>query len=133
MSGVVGQKLGRKKSATSVWKSSWAYSVSSSLVVRHVKYVYELLKPSLASVCIIFGRVNASDRKMRSGCSRRSSPMHHCQKGMDLVWGLSTRKTRTPWSIQNSNTLLSSSQSACQSDRKSTRLNSSHVAISYAV
>src|SRR5690625_4228260 len=120
MSGVLGQKLGRKKSATSVWKSSWAYSVSSSLVLRHVKYVYELLRPSLASVCIIFGRVNASERKIRSGCSRRSLAKRHCQKGMDLVWGLSTRKTRSPWSIQNSKTLLRSSQSACQSsDSKS--------------
>ena len=37
MSGVFGQTFGRKKSDTGGWVSSWKYSVSSCLWVRHVK------------------------------------------------------------------------------------------------
>ena len=37
MSGVLGQKLGRMKSAFGPWQSSSRYSRSSHLAVRHVK------------------------------------------------------------------------------------------------
>ena len=43
------------------------YSVSSHFSLRHVKYVYDCVKPSLASRSITRGRVNASARKMTSG------------------------------------------------------------------
>jgi hypothetical protein len=49
MSGVLGQAFGRKYSRESSWESSVKYSVSSSLVTRQVKYVYDCVKPSLAS------------------------------------------------------------------------------------
>ena len=41
--------------------------------------------------------------------------MHHSQNGNALVCGLSTRKMRTPRSIQNSKTSRSASQSPRQS------------------
>ena len=53
---------------------------------------------------IIAGRVNASDRKTTSGSVRRTSPSSHSQNGTGLVCGLSTRKIRTPWSIQTRST-----------------------------
>ena len=69
---------------------------------------------------MIFGRVNASDRKIVSGCLRLISASAHCQNRNGFVCGLSTRKIVTPWPIQNSITSLSSVQSACQSsDSKS--------------
>jgi hypothetical protein len=49
---------------------------------------------------IIAGRVNASLRKITSGSVERTSRSSHSQKATGLVWGLSTRKTRTPWAIQ---------------------------------
>ena len=61
---------------------------------------------------MMFGRVNASARKIVSGYWRRTSPIIHSQKWNDLVCGLSTRKIRTPRAHQNSTTRFSSSQSA---------------------
>src|SRR6202035_5474860 len=46
------------------------YSVSSCLVLRHVKYVYDCENPNLARACMSLGRVNASARKITSGWSR---------------------------------------------------------------
>ena len=66
---------------------------------------------------MIFGRVNASARKIVSGCSRLISASTHSQNRNGLVCGLSTRKILTPCSIQNSMTRFSSCQSACQSSR----------------
>ena len=50
------------------------YSRSSHAVCRHAKYVYDWLKPTLASRSMTRGRVNASARKIVSGCSLRSVP-----------------------------------------------------------
>src|SRR5678809_193784 len=109
MSGVWGQMFGRKYSREGSCDSSVKYSCSSHFVLRQVKYVYDCVKPSLASLCITRGRVKASDRKITSGCFDFSSEMHHSQKSKALVCGLSTRKIVTPWPIQNSNTLRNSS------------------------
>src|SRR3954464_1630545 len=84
MSGVLGQKLGRKNSRTSVSASDCAYSVSSALLVRQVKYVYDCEKPTFASAYISLGRVNASARKMVSGCAALMVRMHHSQNGIDF-------------------------------------------------
>src|SRR5687768_5956975 len=111
MSGVLGQQLGRKYSRVSEEASSVKYSTSSCFVLRQVKYVYDWLKPSFASLCMMRGRVNASARKITSGCFFFSSAMHHSQNSNGLVCGLSTRKIFTPCPIQNSNTLSSSSHS----------------------
>src|SRR5579871_3903667 len=115
MSGVLGHRLGRNTSAKAGCESSLKYSVNSCLPVRQVKYVYDWLKPSLASRYMIFGRVNASDRNVASGRTRFTSARHHSQKPNGLVCGLSTRKIRTPCSTQNKNTLVNSFHSARQS------------------
>src|SRR5687768_2972436 len=109
MSGVLGQKFGRKKSRIGDRLSSVRYCSSSHFVLRQAKYVYDCVKPSLARRYITLGRVNASDRKITSGHWLLIPEISHSQKGNGLVWGLSTRKIRTPCSIQNTNTLLSSS------------------------
>ena len=70
------------------------------------------MKPTLASCRIIFGFVNASDRKMTSGWSRWISAISHAQNGIGLVCGLSTRKILTPRSIQTVKMRLHSCQSA---------------------
>src|SRR6266571_2564644 len=76
MSGVLQKRLPRKYSAMSDRVSSSRYSVSSSLKLRQVKYVYDWLKPALARAFIILGRVNASERKITSGWpSRRDFPL----------------------------------------------------------
>jgi hypothetical protein len=75
--------------------------VSSSLVFRHVKYVYDWWNPIFARVCIIAGLVNASARKITSGFVVRTSAIRRSQKGSGLVCGLSTRKAVTPCSIQS--------------------------------
>ena len=67
------------------------------------------MKPSFASRYIVFGRVNASDRKSTSGAVRWMSSISHSQNANGLVWGLSTRKIRTPLSIQKRNTPASAS------------------------
>ena len=81
------------------------------------------MKPTLASCRIIFGFVNASDRKIVSGWSRWISAISHSQNGIGLVCGLSTRKIFTPRSIHTSKIRFHSSQSrsrACgSSPRKS--------------
>src|SRR5690348_17376626 len=81
MSGVFGQALGRKKSLTGGLVISLKYCVSSYFVLRQAKYVYDCENPALASQYMIFGRVNASARKMRSGFSFFSSRIVHSQNG----------------------------------------------------
>ena len=61
------------------------------------------------------GVVNASARKTTSGCSSRTVRMSHSQKPIGFVWGLSTRKIRTPRSTQKTTTSRSASHSARQS------------------
>ncbi len=90
-------------------------STSSAFVFFHVKYVYDWLKPTFASVVIIAGRVNASARKTTSGCRARTSAISHSQNGSGFVCGLSTRKTRTPRPHQCRTTSRSACQSPCQS------------------
>ncbi len=58
--------------------------------------MYDWVNPSFASRYMTFGRVNASARKIASGCSRFTSAISHSQKAKGLVWGLSIRKIRTP-------------------------------------
>lgn len=79
------------------------------------------MKPTAARRCITSGRAKASDKKRVSGYRNRISAMNHSQKGNGLVWGLSTRKTRTPWRAQNSAT----SSRASHSDRHSSHSKSS--------
>src|SRR5262245_16223607 len=112
MSGVFGQRFGRKKSLTGGFESSVKYCVISYFVLRQVKYVYDCVKPTFASRYITLGRVNASERNSTSGCLRFTSLMMNSQSAKGFVCGLSTRNTRTPCPIQKSKTLLSSSQSA---------------------
>src|ERR1051325_5646296 len=104
MSGVFGQRLPRRYSATGGVVISSRYSVISSFSFRHVKYEYDCVKPALASAFIIFGRVNASARKIVSGCDACTFAMSHSQKDTGLVCGLSTRKIVTPRAIQNVST-----------------------------
>ncbi len=56
--------------------------------------------------------MNASAKKMTSGRFAFTSASSHSQKASDLVWGLSTRNTVMPWSIQYPTTAASSSQSS---------------------
>jgi hypothetical protein len=49
---------------------------------------------------MILGRVNASAKKIISGNFSLQAAMSHSQNRNGLVWGLSTLKIRTPWSIQ---------------------------------
>ena len=69
----------------------------------------------MASVVIIAGAVNASDRKTTSGSAVRTSEISHSQNGMGFVCGLSTRNTLTPRATQK----RTASSSACQSSRQS--------------
>src|ERR671914_104807 len=115
MSGVLAKKFGRQYSCMPEKASSCMYSVSSWRPFFHVKYVYDWLKPALASALSLTRRVNASDRKITSGYSERTSPISHSQNGSGFVCGLSTRKTRTPRSTQ----LISASRSASQRPRQS--------------
>ena len=100
MSGVLGQRFGRKKSRIGGWDSSVKYWYSSYAVLRHAKYVYDWLNPTLASRYMTFGRVNASESRIASGCARRSSAISHSQNAKGLVCGLSTLNTLTPCSAQ---------------------------------
>ena len=77
--------------------------------------MYDWLKPALASAYIRAGLVKASERKTTSGCSSRTSPMSQRQKAIGLVWGLSTRKTRTPRATQVRTTSRSASHRPRQS------------------
>ena len=54
------------------------------------------MKPSLASLYMTLGRVKASERKMTSGWRLLIWEIRYSQKAKGLVWGLSTRKMRTP-------------------------------------
>src|SRR5436305_9266912 len=114
MSGVFGQALGRKKSLTGGFVISLKYSVNSCFVLRQAKYVYDCENPPLASQYTIFGRVNASARKIVSGNSLLSARMHQCQNGSAFVCGLSTRKMRTPFVAQNRKISRSSFQCSCK-------------------
>src|ERR1043165_7983078 len=119
MSGVFGQALGRKKSLTGGLVISLKYSVNSNFELGGASYVYACEKPPLASQYMIFRLVNASARKMSSGSSRFNSLIAHCQNGSGFVCGLSTRKMRTPLSIQKRKTPRNSSHNARQaSDSK---------------
>ena len=62
------------------------------------------MEPDLARACIIAGRVNASARNITSGSVLPMSASSHSQNFSGLVCGLSTRKIRTPWSIQSRTT-----------------------------
>ena len=112
MSGVVGQKLARNWSALGAVEISVAYSISSGLETRQLKYVYDWVKPMRASWCMTSGRVKASARKITSGSRRCTRSISHSQNGNGLVWGLSTRNTVMPWSIQNSTTSRRASHSS---------------------
>ncbi|MNW53314.1 hypothetical protein D3C74_308720 [compost metagenome] len=57
-----------------------------------------------ASVSIIAGLVNASDRKITSGWVARTSASSHSQNSSGLVCGLSTRNAVTPRAIQTRTT-----------------------------
>ena len=81
----------------------------------HVKYVYDCANPILASVVIIAGAVNASERKITSGSVLRISAISHFQKATGFVCGLSTRNTRTPRSTHRRTTSRSASHSPRQS------------------
>ena len=59
--------------------------------------------------------MKASERNTTSGCSAWIVPMSQCQKGSGLVWGLSTRKVRTPWAIQKRRTSSSARHSPSRS------------------
>src|SRR3569832_2492335 len=112
MSGVLGQRLGRKYSRQLRCVSSVRYCVISHLVLRNKKKLYDWLKPILARRCITLGRVKASERKIASGCVRRVSLMSQCHSAKGLVCGLSTRKIATPRANQKATTLLSSCHSS---------------------
>ncbi len=73
-------------------------------MLRHVKYVYDWWNPIRASVCIIAGLVNASERNTTSGFVARTSASSHSQKSSGLVCGLSTRNAVTPRSIHTRTT-----------------------------
>src|SRR5262245_25100864 len=117
MSGVLVNRFGRKTSASAGSESSVKYSVSSCLLFRQVKYVYDCVKPSFARRYMILGRVKASERKIASGRARFTSARHHSQTPNGLVCGLSTRKMRTPCSTQKRKTLFSSSHRDRQSSQ----------------
>ena len=121
MSGVLTKKFGRKYSAVS-YASSSTYCSSSQRAFRHVKYVYDWSKPTLPSACIIAGRVNASARKIVSGCMSCTFPISHSQNASGFVCGLSTRKIRTPWPTQKRKTSRSASQRPRQSSQSKSTL-----------
>ena len=98
-------------------------STSSAFVFFQVKYVYDWLKPTLASVVIGAGRVKASARKIAfPGYAARTSPISHSQNGTGFVCGLSTRNTRIPRAHQPSTTSRSAFQSASRSSVSQSRL-----------
>src|SRR6185437_226037 len=101
MSGVTGKKLGRKYSFSGPQASSSTYSVSSQREFFQGKYVYDCVKPSLASSRMTARRVNASARKITSRSTLCTSAISHSQNGNGFVCGLSIRKNLTPTSTQN--------------------------------
>src|SRR3569832_895506 len=112
MSGVLGQRLGRKYSRKLSYMSSVRYCVIYHMELRHGKKLYDWLKPILARRCITLGRVKASERKIASGCVRRVSLMSQCHSAKGLVCGLSTRKIATPRANQKATTSVSSCHSS---------------------
>src|SRR5258708_4159321 len=100
MSGVLGHRLARKYSLTGGSDSSVKYCASSDGVLRHAKYVYDCVNPTLASRNMTLGRVNASERRITSGWPRLTSAISHSQKANGFVCGLSMRSTVTPCSTQ---------------------------------
>src|SRR5262245_59294772 len=88
MSGVFAKRLGRRYSRDSVAVSSVKYSVISALVFRHVKYVYDWVKPTFARYRIGFGRVNASARKITSGRRACTLAMSHFPEGEGFGVGI---------------------------------------------
>ena len=119
MSGVLGQRLGRKYSRTELCVRSVKYFVNSHLVSRQAKYVYDCENPALASRYITFGLVNASARKSTSEYFCRTPEIKNSQNGSGFVCGLSTRKIRTPCSLQNSKKLLREAFIRCGSNKSS--------------
>src|SRR3954467_957953 len=91
------------------------YPASSAFEFFHVMVVELCAKPIFASVVIIDGRVNASARKITSGCFERTSEISHSQNGTGFVCGLSTRNTVIPRCTQKSTTSRSADHSPSQS------------------
>src|ERR1051326_2927215 len=114
MSGVFGHRFARRKSTTGGRVISVKYCASSHAVLRHAKYVYDWLNPSLARRYMTFGRVKASDSRITSGCFFLTSLISHSQNPNGLVCGLSTRRILTPCATQNSTTDRSSVHSSRQ-------------------
>ena len=79
------------------------------------------MKPTFARACTTRGRVKASARKITSGWTAWISAITQDQNAIGLVWGLSTRKIRTPCSIQKRRMPFASSQSASRSRPKKFR------------
>src|SRR5437588_8011769 len=115
MSGVLTNRLGRRYSPTAVVVSSVKYSTISVFEFRQVKYVYDCENPDFARYRMGAGRVNASERKIASGANAWTRATNHSQKPNVLVCGLSTRKMRTPRSIQKRATSSRAFHSAGQS------------------
>src|SRR5258708_13951984 len=100
MSGVLGHRLARKYSLTGGSDSSVKYCASSAGVLRHAKYVYDCVNPTLASRNMTLGRVNASARRITSGWPRLTSAISHSQTANVFERGLSIRITVMPSSTQ---------------------------------
>ena len=118
MSGVFGHRFGRKNSRTRASVSSVKYFVSSHFVSRHAKYVYDCVKPSFRQPVHHLRpreRLRQKDHVRMLAANFARSPTPRTRNG--FVCGLSTRKIRTPSSIQNRKTLFSSSHSDCQASR----------------
>src|ERR671919_3270789 len=88
ISGVFGQTLGLKNSRDGSLVNSVKYSINSAFEFLHVKYVYDCVNPSFASLCMMRGRVNASERRISSGFFFFSSASAHSQNAKGLVCGL---------------------------------------------
>ena len=84
MSGVFTKRLGRMKSAVSC-DTEVRNSSSSCLVFRQVKYEYDCWKPTIASACIIAGRVKSSARKTTSGSSAFTAAIRRSQNVRGFV------------------------------------------------
>ena len=66
---------------------------SSDALFFHVKYVYDIVNPSLARVFIRLGRVNAWRKRSRRGARAELRGIIHSQNAGGFVCGLSQRKT----------------------------------------
>ena len=118
MSGVFGQTLGRKKSATGVVRQLGEVLGQLPLAVAPGEVRVRLREPELRQVVHdLRARESLRQQEDRSGRRRMTSAISHSQNGNGFVCGLSTRKIRTPCSIQNRKTLFSSSHRASRSSR----------------